>query len=175
MNSNAMRGAVLVGVAVLIAALVLGRGADNGGSVVVADNPPAATVTPVATLVPQVLPTLTPVPAPIGEPRLASEVRVQVANAAEIAGRAGAMTARLNAQGYSTGAATNADPTTQSTVYFELGYKADAHAVLAVFGSPETTNVFPMTNPRPTVDDPDTVDGGANIIMIVGADELSRG
>lgn len=173
MNSNAMRGAVLVGVAVLLAALILGWGADdNDTRAVVAQAAP--TVAPVATtavVAPQ--PTATPT-APVGLARPASEVRVQVANAAEIAGKAGDMTARLSAQGYRTAVPTNATPTTVSTVYFQLGYEADAVAVLAIFGSP-STQTFPMPNPRPVVDDPDTIDGGANIIMIVGTDELSRG
>jgi len=84
------------------------------------------------------------------------------------------MTARLSAQGYRTSEPANAEASSVSTVYFELGYEADAQAVLAIFGSPNT-QTFPMPNPRPEVSNPDTLDGGPNIIMIVGSDELSRG
>lgn len=173
MNSNAMRGAVLVGVAVLIAALILGWGADDNDTRPVVTDVVATAVPQPTTAITAPQPTATPV-APIGEARAPSEVRVQVANAAEIQGKAGDMTARLSAQGYRTAAPTNATPTSVSTIFFELGYEADARAVLAVFGSPDT-QTFPMSNPRPVVDDPDTIDGGANIIMIVGSDELSRG
>lgn len=170
MNSNATRGAVLVGIAALIAALILGWGVDSSDSA-----SPVAAVAPTVTPVPAVetFPTATPVPAPAGTARAASEVRVQVANAARIDGKAGDMTARLSAQGYRTSPATNAEESSVSTVYFELGYQADAEAILAIFGSPDTL-VVPMTDPRPTVAGPDTTDP-PNIIMIVGSDELSRG
>jgi len=171
-NSNATRGAVLVGIAALVAALILGWGVDDSDANLVAAVP---TVTPVPTVDVTTFPTATPVPqAPAGAPRSPEEVRVQVANAAEIQGKAGDMTARLSAQGYRTSEPANAEASSVSTVYFELGYEADAQAVLAIFGSPNT-QTFPMPNPRPEVSNPDTLDGGPNIIMIVGSDELSRG
>lgn len=173
MNSNAMRGAVLVGVAVLIGALILGWGADDGDGTQVVTQEAVATVTPVPTVV-AAAPVATATPtAPIGTTRDPSQVRIQVANAARIEGLAGQISARLGAQGYVTAAPTNAAETTVSTLYFELGYEADAQAVLAIFNSPNT-QTFPMPNPRPEVDNPDTVDGGANIIMVVGSDDLSR-
>lgn len=176
MNPNAMRGAVLVGIALLLGAMILGWGARNG------DQPLATTAnddaafatdaTPVPTLAP--LATATPVLASSAATiRNPSDVRVQVANAAQIDGIAGEFTARLNAQGYTTGAPTNASPSPVSTIYYQEGYELEARAIVAFFGA-TATQVQPLPNPAPVVDNPDTINGGANILMIVGADELSR-
>ena len=171
MNSNAMRGAVLVGIAILLGALILGFGVDDGPRAVATDtNNDAVVVTATATPV-FVPPTATPFATQPATVRAPNEVRVQVANAAQIQGLAGEFSTRLNAAGYITAEPTNHEPVTVSTAYFQPGYEADARQILAVFNSPGTA-VTPLPNPPPTVSDPDAF--GVNVLLIVGSDELAR-
>jgi len=172
MNPNAMRGAIIVGVALLFGALILGWGADSDGTVV---TTPAALedTTPFPTAV-TIAPTAVPTTAPVlSQPRDPSQVRVQVANAANIAGIAGNFTARLNAQGYTTGQAPNAADSAVSFIYYAPGYEADARQILTIFGSP-SVEVLPLPSPAPAVDDLDTVNGGSNVLIVIGTDDLSR-
>lgn len=163
----------MVGVALLLGAIILGWGARGGDVATVTDNEFAITATPIATLAPAA--TATPILAAPAQTsvRNPSEVRVQVANAAQIQGVASDFTARLNAQGYTTGQATNAPASPVSTVYYQPGFELEAQAIVSFFGA-TSTQIQPLPNPPPVVDSPDTINGGPNVLIIVGADELSR-
>lgn len=168
MNANAMRGTILVAVLVLIGAMILGLTdrKQTAGSVV---DFTAVEATPEVTVAPttEFAPTPSPPPALTHSP---AQVKVQVANASGIPGVAGSMTSKLIGAGYSTGEPTNATLSQVSLVFYEVGYDADAQAILTeVFNSPDTL-VEPMPDPPPVVDFLDTT---TNVLIIVADDQLA--
>jgi len=191
MGTNAVRGAALVAVAVLLGALVLGWGLDDPVPGLIGTTGSAASdvdftepsfeddvsddafVDP-APLPPEpqvVLPPAPP-PAPAFSPlHDASQVSVQVANAASINGLAGRFSDRLQARNFVTRTAANAETTAESVIYYEPGYDGDADLILReVFNSPNVRSEL-MPVPRPPVNPEDP--NGSNILIIVGTDDLS--
>lgn len=189
MSTNAVRGAALVAVAVLLGALVLGWGLDDpvpgligttGSAAADVDTPEpsfedeglddAFPETPEETAV-VIVPPAVPVPPPLSPVHNSSEVSVQVANAAGINGLAGGFSDRLQARNYVTRTPANADVRVDSVIYFEAGYDGDADAILReVFNAPNVRSEL-MPVPRPPVDPEDA--NGSNILLIVGSDDLS--
>lgn len=185
MSTNAVRGAALVAVAVLLGALVLGRGLDDPVPGLIATGAVAADTgveqtfeeesfdetfeEPVETVV-VLEPTVPPAPvfSPVHNP---SEVSVQVANAASVNGLAGRFSERLQARNYVTRTAANAEDRFESVIYYEAGYDGDADAILReVFNAP-FVRLEPMPDPRPAVNPEDS--NGSNILIMVGSDDLS--
>lgn len=189
MSTNAVRGAALVAVAVLLGALVLGWGLDDpvpgligttGSAAADVDTPEpsfedeglddAFPETPEETAV-VIVPPAVPVPPPLSPVHNSSEVSVQVANAAGINGLASGFSDRLQARNYVTRTPANADVRVDSVIYFEAGYDGDADAILReVFNAPNVRSEL-MPVPRPPVDPEDA--NGSNILLIVGSDDLS--
>lgn len=184
MKTSAVRGAVLVGLTVIVGALILFRGLGDSPTTQVAAAEAEAVATSVAIVVP---PTVTPLPdtaatataLPLAQPAPAtfekhapSEVTVQVANGAGVDGLATTLTRRLQQRNYVMRTATNAEikvPT--STVYYEEGYDGDAQEIIqGVFGL--NIAMAPMPDPPPSVSNPEP--GGVNILIIAGSDELAR-
>jgi len=193
MNTSAIRGAVLVALAVLVGALVLFQGLNDSPTTpetarivsptseptVVADATPTAVVDNGEVATATAPPLAQPAPA-TSLKHDPSEVSVQVANASAVegpgtgvAGLAGNLTRVLQQRNYVMRTATNATinvPT--STVYYEEGYDGDAREIVdSVFGLPNIA-ILPMPVPPPEVDNPEP--GGVNILIIAGADELAR-
>jgi len=193
MNTSAVRGAILVGLAVLVGALVLFQGLND--SPTTPETARVAVATSVATTVVEVTPTAvveagvsaTATPPPDAVPPPAtnlkhdpSEVSVQVANASAVdgpgtgvAGLAGNLTRVLAQRNYLTRTATNATINVPvSTIYYEEGYDGDAREIAtSVFGLPNIM-LAPMPDPPPQVDNPEP--DGVNILIIAGNDELAR-
>lgn len=167
MNANAMRGTILVAVLVLIGAMILGLTDRTESAGTIVDAVPEETPTLEVVATADIAPTATPAPA-LTHSR--AEVKVQVANASGIPQVAGKMTASLSAAGFATAEATNADPSQVSVVFYEVGYDADAYAILTeVFNAPDT-KVEPMPDPPPEVV---AFDPTANVLMIVANDPLA--
>lgn len=109
------------------------------------------------------------VPAPVTTlpaPRPANEVKVVVANAASIAGAAGRATEELRALGYTTLEATNADEAADtSTLLYAEGYESEALAMAAEIGL-DPANIAPMPDPVPVSEPP----AEANLVLLLGRD-----
>jgi hypothetical protein len=160
----AVRGAVLIAVAVILGLVLLSKGiedgnlislgTDNGGST--SGTGDGATTT-TATAGETTTTTLAP-------PRPPNEVKVLVLNgAAGKTGVAARATQQLQAVNYNVLSPDNAPDAPVSTVYFTPGYQSDAQAIAGALGI--TTPVAPMPAPPPV---PDI--RGANVVVVLGAD-----
>jgi hypothetical protein len=97
------------------------------------------------------------------------EVRVLVANGTAINGAAGVATDKLIARNYATLTPTNAETVDVTIIYYEADYEADA-LLVAEYLSARPDQVTPMP-----ATDPGGVDRrGANILVILGADEVTQ-
>ena len=192
---NAIRGAVVVIIALIIAVVVLARGLDDPETV---DNaatpttteapapqpdpppPPEPTPTPAPAANPQ--PTQAPVvePTPVTEIELPpplpppspthnrNEVRILVANGTGICGAAGRVATILSAEGYTMLPAVNADAASDvSTIYYVEEYGLDA-AVVASLIQVDSSRVLPL----PTT--PPTAPGDSDVLIHIGADDLAQ-
>ncbi len=103
------------------------------------------------------------------QPRPPAEVRVLVANGTSINGAAGVATEKLIARNYATLTPTNAETVETTTIYYEADYEADA-LLVAQYLSARPDQVAPLP-----AADPGGVDRrGANILVILGADEVTQ-
>lgn len=98
-----------------------------------------------------------------------AEVRVLVANGTAINGAAGVATDKLIARNYATLTPTNAETVETTTIYYEVDYDADALLVAEYLSArPDQVAPLPAT-------DPGGVDRrGANILVILGADQVTQ-
>jgi len=101
-------------------------------------------------------------------PHAPKDVKVIVANASTTKGAAAKASDVLKPPGYNVLAPTNGTPSAQSIVYFSPGYDRDAAAIAAALQFPPTS-VKPVPAPAPVTDAK-----GANVIVIVGADQAAR-
>lgn len=189
MNINAVKGALLVLLAVLIGVVVLARGLDSPDMTTTATGetsngdatsaPPAPTTTeaPAATttLVVSTTETTTPPtttttqPPPVAHSR--SEVRVLVANSTDVCGAAGYQTNLLSAAGYVTKQAVNTKSEVQldgSIAYYEPDYSADAQVIASEIGL-ALVNLAPMPSDLPVEDLQD-----AHVLVVIGNDSLAK-
>ena len=182
----AVRGAVVIGIALVIGFLLLqqgvgdddllvqseaasnpsetGTGGGDGGTGETGGADPEGTTTP-TTAVSNAgsLPTATTVPADV---RPANEVKVVVANAARVDGAAGRATEQLRALGYTTLPASNADEAADtSTLYYAEGYEPEALVMANEIGL-DAANVAPMPDPIPISEPP----ADANLVLLLGRD-----
>ena len=173
-GTAALRGALLIGVAVVLGVVLLGKGLDNGiipssddtpsqreddedgsdGAAAGGDEESTTTTT-------------------LAVARPAPEVKVLVLNGSGAAGVAGAGTDKAAAAGYQTAPAANVPEgqnVTASIIYFLEGYEADAQAVAGVLGVPLTeTTIQPLPTPLP----PSIPEGdikGAHVVAVLGLD-----
>jgi LytR cell envelope-related transcriptional attenuator len=143
-SDGALRGILLVGLAVVIGAILLGSGLDDSTATVRVDNGGVTDETTTA-------PPDTAVPSggvPVGD------ITVRVANGTDVSGAAGAVTDELIALGYNPGDpvdATNPDPTGLDTVYYVTttrSFEAEAVQVAESLGlGPDA--VLPLPDPPP--------------------------
>ena len=148
-----VRGAVLIGLAVIVGVIglqVIDDSGRSGPSSPAVTTPGSATTTPAAS---------TAAPAKL---RPASQVRVKVYNASAVQGRAGAMTDKLKGEGYNTQTpGTLATTTTGTQVQCRAGFEKEA-VVLATFGigNGATVQPFPKNPPAGA--------GDADCLVILG-------
>ena len=194
---NAIRGAVVVIIALIIAVVVLARGLDDPETV---DNaptpttteapapqpnpppPPEPTPTPAPAATPQPTPTPVVEPTPVTEIELPpplpppspthnrNEVRILVANGTDICGAAGRVVTALSAEGYTMLPAVNDDPEGNidvSTIYYVEEYGFDA-AVVASLIQVDSSRVLPLPATPPTAP------GDSDVLIHIGADDLAQ-
>jgi hypothetical protein len=160
-SSNVLRGALLVGVAVVLGLALLAKGfPESGGSSGAA--PDATTTTTAAGGT-----TTSSLPAP----HQPAEVKVFVLNGSGLVGVAGQATDLLNGKGYTTVPPSNTPNNTKvpaTVVYAAPGYEADAQAIAADLGVAATAvQPMPAAGAEPAVP-PDTQ--GANVVVVLGPD-----
>jgi hypothetical protein len=173
----ALRGAFLVGVAVVIGLLLLWKGLDGGGSTTSTSGTtkPAGVTTTKAggttiapgqtTLAPGQTTTTASVP---GSTRPPSQVKVLVANGGSVKGAAASVTAKIGPKGFVPLPPANAAPTQASNVFYRDTFLEDAKSVAAVIAAPaDTLAAMPATLP---IVGAGTTPNDANVIVIIGLD-----
>lgn len=176
MSSSAVRGAILVALAVLLGFLILRGTNDRTEIPIVAGQAPVvaeATVEPTPTPDNGIaaLPTAPPV-ADTSTARPNSQVTVLVANGTEVSGQAGRLTDRLRNQGFITQPAKNADGQATSTIFYRPGFAVEAEVVRETLDS-LTTPVSPMPVPDPPIG-ADIDLGNVDVLILVGNDALAQ-
>ena len=173
MSSSALRGAVLVALAVLLGYLILGGVADLDFTPVTSGNnvQPTATRTAVEDET-ETVPVAQPTEVNTDLARPNSEVAVLVANGTEISGQALRLTDRLRNQGFNTRQPQNANQQPASVIYYRPGFAPEATVVRIVLNV--TTPIAPMPEPDPNIGDGIDL-GPVDVLVLVGADELSTG
>ena len=181
-SDAALRGALLVAVAVIIGALLIWRGHkddNNTTSVKAGDSttstraPSGATTSRSGVTTRAGVTTAAGPTTPIGVTRQASQVKVMAANGSGVDGYATQVHQKLATGGYSSLGANNANPgQANSFIYYREGYQEDARA-LAVFLGADGNIVQAM--PASLADRlPQAVVNtaqNANIVIILGADK----
>ena len=180
---NAIRGAVVVIIALIIAVVVLARGLDDPETV---DNAATPTTTEAPAPQPDPPPPPEPTQAPVVEPTPVTEielppplpppspthnrneVRILVANGTGICGAAGRVATILSAEGYTMLPAVNADAAGDvSTIYYVEEYGLDA-AVVASLIQVDSSRVLPLPATPPTAP------GDSDVLIHIGADDLAQ-
>jgi LytR cell envelope-related transcriptional attenuator len=160
-GANALRGAGLLVVAVVLGVILLNR-TDSGNPfdqpVVAGSSRGSHTTTTVALPV-----ETTTTTAPLRPP---AQVKVLAANGTSVKGLAGQVKDKLTAAGYNALAPTDtsAKPVVASAVYFTAGFDHEAAAVAVLLGLPATA-VKPMPAPPPVA-----ALQGANVLVVIGQD-----
>ena len=195
---NALRGAIVVIVGLVIAVVILARGLDGPETT---NEPLETTDTTAASAQPADAPPPPPDPAPAPQPAPAepapappaelpepapedmfaepppppdpthdpAEVRVLVANGTDVCGAAGRLTTSLSVRGFNVLPATNADSAANaSAIYYLEGYGADAGVVASLLTGVDSSQVLPMPASPPTAP------GDAHVVVHIGADDLAQ-
>ena len=176
-RSGAARGWALVVLAVVVGALLMPSAtrtsASATGTAVAAGTPSggagattSTTAAPGTTTTTAHRATTTTTFAPTVSP---SSIKVLVANGTNTNGAAASVSAFLSGKGFVTGKPANALTTVSATqVYAVNGAVADAQEVAQALGL-GSSSVEPTSMPAPV-----SSTGGANVVVIVGPDVLSR-
>jgi hypothetical protein len=157
----ALRGAVLLAIAVILGIVLLQSADDNDAFSPVRTGPAGEdgeTATATTTRPPRTTTTTQAL-------RPAAEVKVLAVNGTSVRGLAGQFKDRLRAAGYNALAPTDAlkKPQAASAVYYVAGYEAEARAVAQLLEIPA---VAPMPTPAPVASLQ-----SANVVVMVGSDK----
>lgn len=175
MSSSAVRGAILVALAVLLGFLILRGTTDRTEIPITAGQAPVVEATVEPTPTPEsgivALPTVPPA-ADTSTARPNSQVTILVANGTDISGQAGRLTDRLRNQGFNSQPAKNADAQATSTIFYRPGFAVEAEVVRETLGS-LTTPVSPMPVPDPSIGT-DIDLGNVDVLILVGNDSLAQ-
>jgi hypothetical protein len=161
---SAARGALLIGVAVVIGIVLLqvidndttgpvGDGGDSAGGGAVTTTTTKATSESTTTTT-----------AANGGSRQPSEVSVLVLNGSGVSGAAAAMTQKIQSGGYQVLEPTDTDAATGTTVYCTGGLDREASALAAAVGGDPPPSVEALPDPPPSGADSD-----ANCIVVLGS------
>ncbi len=160
-SSAALRGAVLIGVAVLLGIALLAQSFRDDSKA------SSASTARTTTTVKKSGTTVTP--SSVVQAHDPAQVKVLVLNGSGKSGIAKAGADQLKAANYTTLDPSNAlggKTITESTVYFVAGYDADAQAIAAKLGL-KPTAAKPLPSPVP----PEVGDAkDANIVVVIGTD-----
>jgi hypothetical protein len=160
-GGSTFRGALLIGVAVIVGVVLLGKGFESGvlssdpstpsEEEASGDNGDGGDTTTSTTVTPTTHAT--------------AQVRVIVLNGGGPPGSAGATRTTLSAAGYTTLDATDTEPdVAASVVYYTPGFEADAAAIAAAVGI--TAAPQPMPEPPPQ----NTPVGQVDVVVVLGPD-----
>jgi hypothetical protein len=159
-GSPALRGALLIAVAVILGAALLAQSFRDGGSPVSAGANTTSTVKRTET---------STTPPSVPQPHDPATVKVLVLNGSGKSGVAKSGADQLKAANYTTLDPANAatsTPVAASIVYFTPGYDADAQQIAAKLGlNPSAAQPLPSP-PPPEVGDPKD----ANVVVLIGTD-----
>ena len=172
MNPSAVRGAILVAIAVIVAFLVLQGAADNA-QFPVATGAAEPTPTPEPVDVEEqesvdVAETTVEIDTSLARPN--SEVNVLVANGTEVSGQASRLTSTLRNQGFLTREPENADAQTTSTIFYRPGFAPEAAVVRNTLGG--TTPIAPLAEPDPFLGEGIDL-APVDVLVLVGDDDLA--
>ncbi|CAN5217530.1 hypothetical protein BH18ACT4_BH18ACT4_08350 [soil metagenome] len=165
----ALRGALIIGLAVVLGIVLLGKGLDSG--ILPSSSDQDDDTTDVATGEGGSIDETTTTSEAVA--RVPAEVKVYVLNGAGAPGLAGTGTDRVASAGYQTAPAENVpdgQDVAASAVYYVDGFEADANAVATVLGLPIVEGTV---QPLPTPVPPAVPDGdvrGSNVIAVLGPD-----
>lgn len=168
-STQTVKGAGLIGLAVLIGAVLLHtapRPVTLSSSAPA--KPTATTKAPKAVVAPPA-PTTTTIP----PPRPTAQVHLEVANGTQVIGLGGKVRSQLSTDGYNTDKPAIDAPSkdhTSTAIYFQPGFQSDALQLASTL-SVAATGVQPMPNPPP-VPQPLT---GVDILVIAGTDIAGTG
>jgi len=181
------RGVLLVVIGIVLGVIILASSLDEADNAEADTEQPATSTTEAAAAtpdedttpttliaqpeVPVTTPATTPETVPQPVVRDPAQVRVQVANATDVAGAAGRLTTTLTVAGYIGLPAINApdelQPLSQSLIYYEPDYLGDANQIAALVGA-SLSSVLPLPVPSPITSD------GAHVIVVIGDDGLAQ-
>jgi hypothetical protein len=179
MSNNAIKGALLVAIGVLLGVLILGSGlgspdpssvtveqaAGDDTTTTTAAGGDSTTTTAAGGDTSTTLPNTSTSDGPTSVTHPPNEVRVLVANGTDIPGAASQVQSQLVALGYNALSPQNGPPSDQSWVYYEPTYQGDARAIADSLGIAQE-QVAPMPEPPPI----DTLE--ANVLVLIGNDGL---
>jgi hypothetical protein len=159
---SAARGALLIGVAVVIGIVLLqvvdndttgpiGDGGSSNGTGVV-DNSTTTTTAP------------TDSTSTTGGARQPAEISVQVLNGSGVAGAAAAMTQKLQSSGYVMIEPTDTSSASGTTVYCTGGLDREASALAAAVGGDPPPSAEALPDPPPS-----GADSTANCVIVIGS------
>lgn len=166
---NAGRGAVIIGLAVLVGFLLLRDLDDGGGDIQVATQPDATAPSATDPLPTIATTTTTPIKAP-------KDVKVLVVNGTTVAGAAARVAQPLKVAGYNVLRAVDASPaikaaTKTSTVYYVTKeFEREAKALQSALALPATQPVVVVPTPPPAAEATT-----ANVVIVVGPDLAKAG
>lgn len=163
-GNAAVRGALLIAVAVVLGLLLLSATDDNDPfSGDTASRERAATTTTSTT---------TPGaddPAALPDPRPPAEVKVLVANGSGVNGAASRWSEQLQARGYNVLSATDTrEPATAPAIFYAEGFQAEANVLAGELGLPSSA-VQPVPTPSPVDDTRE-----ANLLVVLDESLANR-
>jgi hypothetical protein len=184
-SDAAVRGALLIGVAVVIGLLLLWRAHDDdtaSGSDVVTQPTTAPSGDGGTTVPPGTETTLDPntatTVAAAPTTHVPNQVAVLVANGSGTKGGAGAVTNKLIPFGYATKPAADADQLYEtSKVYYRDGFAEDAKAIARALGVPEPVEsiIEAMPEPPPVRGTNGTANAAASqVLVLLGTDGVIK-
>jgi hypothetical protein len=177
-SDAAVRGALLIGVAVVIGLLLLWRGHDDdGGGTISAEGTPVATSAAPGDTTPEGTPATNPgdTTVPPATTHAPAEVKVLVANGTGTQGGAAFVTNKLVPKAYATMPAANAgtDDVAKSLVFYREGFGEDAKQVARDVGVPEDAIaglLEPMPETPPVNEQAMQNAQGAHVLVLLGSD-----
>jgi hypothetical protein len=161
---SAARGALLIGVAVVIG-IVLLQVVDNDTTGPIGDGGTAAsTASTTTTTKAGQQSTTTTAGAAAGGARQPSELSVQVLNGSGVSGAAGTLSSKLQSSGYQMLAPTDTTAASGTTVYCTGGLDREASALAAAVGGDPPPGAQALPSPPPS-----GADSGANCVVVIGS------
>jgi hypothetical protein len=170
-GSAALRGGILIGIAVIIGLILLGQGLDNDAPTVSATDTTAAsgedTSTSATTGAAGAGGSTTSTTGPV---KPVNEVKALVANGSGVKGAAGNMSEQLKQAGYVVLPETNSNERVQTTtIYFAEGFQREAVRLAETVGTnAQAAQALPA--PAPVADT-----AGTNLLVVLGPDLAKPG